>query len=300
MKKRKVLITVIIMLCIAMSISACAEKQEMTLVNEKSYDQSNIKKIRVDYDRDNIKICENDSNSIVLKEYMDINKEKYFAQVSEKNNELIITEGRRPGGNKLTCRVEIYLPSDLVADIAIHSTESTITSVFSKSFKGLSMDTTKGRIDLSNTKADNMHFASSDGKLNLSNIAAETISFETTNAKADINSINGKISFKTTNGKVNIENAVGSGTFEASSDGVFNLEFADIMGNIDVNVKNSDINFEAPKNTGFKFSANTKNGQINSNYKDITKNESSAGGVVGNNPQYTISLESRNGDIIAH
>lgn len=281
------------------TLTSCGGKQEMKLVNEQNFTPSQVSSIRLDYDNDDITLLESATADIVLKEYMDIDKSAYYAKIENRNGELSINEGQRPSGNRLDCYVELYLPAGYEADISVHTTESTLKTKVSHNLAALRAETTHGTLEIAGIKAQTVSVSSANGAVNLSNVEADTISFNTTNAVVTTDNVHGVIQYTTSNGKLILTAAYGSGSFEATSDGTLDIAFAEITGDINASAKNSDIHFTAPKDAAFHFIASSRNGSIDAGYNGVAVSGDQAAGDVGDNPQFTVELEARNGNVEA-
>ncbi|MDL2238005.1 DUF4097 domain-containing protein [Christensenellaceae bacterium OttesenSCG-928-K19] len=281
------------------TLTSCGEKQEMKLVNEQTFTPSEVSSIRIDYDSDDITLLESATADIVLKEYMDIDKGTYYARIENKNGELSISEGQRPSGNRLDCYVELYLPAGYEADVAVHTTESTLKTQIGHSLAALRTDTTHGTLEITGIKARTVSVSSANGAAAISNVEADTISFNTTNAAVNADNVHGAIQYTTSNGKLILTAAYGSGTFEATSDGTIDITFTEITGDVKATAKNNDILFTAPEDTAFHFVASSRNGSIDASYDGVAVSNGQATGDVGDNPHFTVELDARNGNIEA-
>lgn len=292
-------VTIAIAALALVSMSACGKNREMALVNEQSISTADIQRILVDYDKDDITIYDSPSDQIIVKEYMDIDKSSYYARIKNKDGELTIGEGQRPGGDKLGCYIEMYLPVGLRADVCIHVTNSNIETQITQPMATLRFETTQGNLDLSNVEANNLFVASANGTVNLNGITADTITLKTGNATVDMTNVDGIIDYTTTNGKLTVQGASGYGSYSASADGTLDISYREITGDICAFTHNSNILFTAPADAAFNFTANSKNGNVQVDYAGITVSGGAAGGSVGSNPQHTVKLQARNGDIEA-
>ena len=284
---------------IMVMLTSCGEAKEMRLVNEQRFTPSEVTSIRLDYNNDDITLLESATADIVLKEYMDIDKSAYYARIENRNGELSINEGMRPSGNRLGCYVELYLPADYEADVSVHTTESALTTQISHTLAALHAETTHGLLEIVDIKARTVSVSSANGTVNLSNVNADTLSFHTTNATVNADNVHGQIQYATSNGKLILTAAYGSGTFEVTSNGTLDIAFAEITGNIKASSKNSDVHFTAPKDAAFHFTASSRNGSVNVSYDGLVVNNGHAAGDAGNDPQFTVELEARNGNIEA-
>jgi len=299
MKKTKLCMRFMGTMLVIITLTGCGKKQEMKLVNEQNFTPADVLSIRLDYDNDDITLLESPTGDITLKEYMDIDKSAYYARIENSNGQLSIGEGQRPGGNRLDCYVELYLPADYEADISVHTTESILKTQISHPLAALHTETTHGTLELNNIKARMISVSSAGGTVNLSNVEADTISFDTANAVVNADHVHGAIRYTTSNGKLTLTAAYGLGVFDASSDGTLDIAFAEIMGEIKVSAKNSDIYFTAPEDAAFHFIASSRNGSIKAGYDGVVVSDGQAVGDVGKNPKFTVELKTHNGAVNA-
>lgn len=219
MKKKTYRLLLAGIILFAATVPGCGKKQEIKLVNEQNFTPSEAGSIRLDYDNDDITLLESSTSDIILKEYMDIDKSSYYARINNRDGELSISEGKRPGGNRLDCYVELYLPADFGPEVFVHTTKGTFETKFGHPLTALHAETTSGTLKLDNLQAQTLSVSSANGTVGLSNAQAETISIDTTNAEVNANNIHGAIRYTTSNGSLVLTAAHGSGNFEASSDG---------------------------------------------------------------------------------
>ncbi|WP_419823699.1 DUF4097 family beta strand repeat-containing protein [Anoxybacterium hadale] len=279
--------------------TGCGSQKQMTLVNTLTFGVGDFQSLRLDYDADDIYVLEGDHDKVTLKEYMNEDKKSYYARSSTQNGELLITEGDRPRRSSFESYIEIYIPQEYNGSLFLHSTSGTIKSDVALNLPGdFGVDTTSGVIHLSNTKVSNLMISSTNGELSFENVDAEEVNIKTTNAAASMNQINGIISYQSKGGKLTATELRGSGSFHASGDGSINISFTDVTGDITAFSKNGRLTLMLPSQLAFKFSAITKEGSIKTSFADqLASKDHSAAGTIGNSPEITIDLETRNGDI---
>lgn len=283
---------------IAAFLSGCGTKrQEMVLVNEQHFRTEEVSELRLDYDNDDITLLESDSNDIVLREYMDIDKSSYYARIRHLGSTLHIEEGRRPGGNRLGCYVELYLPAGFTADIGIHTTESSLKTLAGHTMGILRAETTRGSLEIAGINAREVYVSSANGTVSMRNVTADTISIDAANARVEADHITGEIRYNTSGGTLILSGANGCGIFEAASDGHLELSFAEITGDISAVAGNGSIYFKAPAEAAFRFFASSRNGSIDSSYDSVAVNGGQASGDVGTNPVFCVELKTHNGKI---
>ncbi|GEM_PF-5013007 len=207
-------------------LTSCGKKQEMKLVNEQRFQPAQVSGIRLDYDNDDITLLESPTADIVLKEYMDIDKSAYYARIENRNGVLSVSEGQRPGGGRLDCYVELYLPAGYEADVTVHTTESTLKTKVSHTLASLRTETTHGILEITDINVRTISVSSAGGDISLSNVKTDMISI-------------------------------------------------------------------------FHFIAESRNGSISTGYDGVAVKDGQAAGDVGSNPQFTVALETRNGNVEA-
>lgn len=282
-------------------LSGCQEQKATSLVNTLTFDTEDFESLRLDYDADDLQLLESDSNKVIVKEYMNENKKSYYARTYKQNDELVITEGRRPRRSSFKSYIELYIPKDYTGSLSLHSTRGTIKSEIALNLSGeFSVDTTSGRMIISNTKAAKIGAASTNGSLSFDNIAADEISLKTTNAATSLKEVTGVIDYQSKGGKLTAVKLQGSGSFNASGEGSIDLSFTAVTHDIFAYSKNGTLTVTLPKELAFKFSATTKEGSIDTTFSDqLIMTENTFAGAVGTSPAITIELKTRNGAIKA-
>ncbi len=280
-------------------LSGCGGQKGTALVNTLTFNTGDFESLRLDYDADDIQVLESDNDKVILKEYMNEDKKRYYARSSTKNGELLITEGDRPRRSGFESYIELYIPQDYSGSLSLHSTSGTINSDIALNLSGdFSADTTSGVVKVSNTKVSKIKAASTNGSLSFNNIDADGVNIQTTNATTSINQINGTISYKSKGGKLTASELSGSGSFNASGEGSIDISFVDVRGDIFAYSKNGSLTVALPNELAFKFSATTKEGSMDISFADqIAVTGNTAAGIIDASPGISIELETRNGNI---
>ncbi|MPM16665.1 hypothetical protein SDC9_63046 [bioreactor metagenome] len=292
-------------ICVALFLmeilSGCGGQKATALVNTLSFDTGGFERLGLDYDADDIYVLGSTSDKIIVKEYMNENKQSYYARTSTQNGALLITEGDRPRRSSFESYVELYIPQDYTNSLSLHSTSGTISSEIALNLScDFRVDTTSGLVKISNTTASSITAASTDGSLSFETIEAGEISIQTTNATTSMNQINGAISYQSKGGKLTASGLIGSGSFHASGDGSIDISFADVTGDISAYSKNGTLAVTLPSGLAFKFLAATKGGSIDTSFTDqLTITDHTVAGTIGVSPEITVELETKNGTIKA-
>ncbi|MDR2149738.1 MAG: DUF4097 family beta strand repeat-containing protein, partial [Spirochaetaceae bacterium] len=106
---------------------------EKHLVNTQEIALENINSVDIAYSWENITLFESDTNTLILKEYMSIDKSNYYAHISNSGDKIFIKKGSRPFGigigilfNVFNARVEVYLPKSYTKNIKIKASSGKI------------------------------------------------------------------------------------------------------------------------------------------------------------------------------
>lgn len=298
MKQNSILFICVAFLLVGILLG-CGGQKKTTLVNTLILDTGDFESLWLDYDADDIYVLESDSDKVIVKEYMNEPKKRYYARTSTKNSQLLITEGYRPRRSSFKSYIELYIPKHYINSLSLHTTSGSINSEIVLNILGdFSVDTTSGIVNLANTKASNINAISTNGSLSIENINADAINIKTTNATTYINQICGIIHYQSKGGNLSASNIHGSGSFKSSGEGSIDISFADANGDIFVYSKNGTLSVILPNKLAFKFLATTKEGTIESSLiEQLAITSHTVSGIIGTSPDISVELETRNGDI---
>lgn len=280
--------------------AGCSNPKSAQMTNELRFSLKGISSLTLSYDEEKITIFESDSDALVIKEYMTENKSSYYAEVTEGNESIYISEGGKPFFKDGFSRyIEVYLPESYRENLTVTSTNGDIDfSGMNLDLSMLRVDNSSGNIRLDNAVASNIHLSSTSGTLDLGNIEANQISLETTSGSVICTKLNGNVTYTSTSGSADIKSAIGSGNYKANNSGGLNVVYTEVNGNLSFFNKNDNITLTLPKNLEFEFQATTKNGSVSTNFQqDVTVNGHTTSGRVGSNPTITVKVETNNGDI---
>ena len=77
-------------------LSGCRIQNAITLVNTLTFNTGDFERLRLDYDADDIHVLKSTNEKLIVKEYMNENKQSFYARTYKRKGELLITEGDRP------------------------------------------------------------------------------------------------------------------------------------------------------------------------------------------------------------
>lgn len=298
LKKQTTLFSIYILL---LSILAgCGQIQSPKMVNEMSFSLDGIKEVTISYDNEDITFFESKNDKLIVKEYMSKYKESYHAKVFEKNDQIQISEGGKPFlKGSFNRYIEVYLPVSYTQDLKVTTTNGDINiEDIALNLHSIRIDCTSGTVKIKEANASNISLSSTSGKFELESIAADKVRIDTTQGNVICNKVDGNVTYKSTSGNAEFKSAIGSGTFKANNSGKLKVNYIEVTGDISLYNKNDSIELSIPQTLDFYFEATTKNGSLSIDFKDdISINENTARGTVGENPDVSVKVESKNGDI---
>lgn len=296
---KKMIVLIITTVLYMTMFLGCSTIETPLVSNELRLSLNNIDNLTISYDEENITFFNSDGSELVIKEYMTENKSNYHAKVTEHSGSIQISEGDKPFFKDGFSRyAEVYLPANYSETLTVTSTKGDID--FSKvdlDLRALRIDNTSGIVTTDNVTAADIHLSSTSGMLELGNIRADTILLDTTSGAITCAQLNGNVTYTSTNGDIDVKSAIGSGSYKATNSGKLIVTCTEVTGDLSFYNKNDNITLTLPKNLDFEFAAVTKNGSISTTFQQITIDERTAAGIVGNNPTVTIKAETNNGDI---
>lgn len=281
-------------------LGGCSNSKSSQMANELQFSLNEVSELTISYDEEKITFFEGDSDELVIKEYMTVNKRSYYAKVNELSDSIHISEGDKPFFKSGFSRyIEVYLPASYHQNLTITTTDGNIDlSNADLDLSMLRVDSTSGTVQLNSVIASSIHLSSTRGTLKLGSIQAEQIKLETTSGNVTCSELKGHVTYTSTSGNVDIKSAIGSGSYKANNSGKLNLTYTDVDGDLSFFNKNDTIDLTIPADLEFNFEATTKNGTISTTFQEsITINGRTTSGTVGDNPVVTIKVETNNGDI---
>lgn len=300
MKHNKQIFFCIIFIFSLAILTGCSKKKEPRISNVLQFSLNQVSQLTIAYDDENINFYEGDSDKLVIKEYMTVNKKSYFAKVIQQNDSIYISEGRKPFFKRGFLRyIEVYLPASYQQNLTVTTTDGDIDlSNINLNLSVLRIDSTSGTVKLNSATASEIYLSSTSGTLKLGSIQAKQIKLETTRGDTICDELNGNVTYTSTSGNADIKSASGFGSYKVNNSGKLNVAYTDVSGNLLFFNKNDNINLSLPKDLDFNFEATTKNGNISTNFQEcVTVNGRITSGIVGNNPTAAIQVETNNGDI---
>ena len=239
-------------------------------------------------------------DTLVIREYMNKDEERYHAKVSQNETDISVSEGGKPlFGGSFARRVEVYLPENYSKSLKVTGTDGNIDmSEIEPKLASLRVDCTAGILKLKSAKAGAIQLSTTSGKLELGELTAGRIRIETTEGEVDCAKARGYIDYTTTSGNGIFRSVSGSGAYRADNSGRLSVNYEEVTGNLLLYNKNDSVELQLPEELSFAFKAVTRNGRCDTDFQEaVSMNGGSTEGIVGSSPAVTVEVETKNGNI---
>lgn len=298
-RKKEWIYGMVTALCLV-GASGCGSEKSPQMANELHFSAGDASDLTISYDEEKVTFFENDSDELVVREYMTANKKSYYAKVTQRDSSLKISEGGKPFFKSgFTRYIEVYLPLSYEGNLTVTTTDGDVDlSEMELGLSTLRIDTTAGKVDLKSAEAKVIHLSSTKGKLEIGSLKGDQIRLETTSGNTVCENVEGDVTYTSTSGNAEIKSAVGGGSYKANNSGKLEVTYVEVVDDLYFYNKNDDVHITLPPNLEFVFQATTKNGSVSTNFQEfITADGRTTKGTVGNQPTVTVEVETNNGNI---
>lgn len=268
---------------------------------------------------ENIYFLRSDNDELIIKEYYrsatkkaDIKKNDQAVTIRCEQETNIMVWGMGTANE----RIEIYLPQKYAGNVKIAVSSGAIKSDVHFTGERLSFESSSGSISLQDLIADNVSIKASSGSIKADGIMGDTtIKTNSGTIKVDgikgdatvnassgsvtINRLEGLADIHTSSGSVKVFSVIGGVTAKASS-GTVRIEVAELKGNVNVTSSSGSVSIDLPKDSAFKFSAETSSGSIKTDFDaslSFNSRGNSANGTVGGDTNYLVSAKASSGTV---
>lgn len=280
-----------------------------TLQNVTELETSDIQAIDIDLSNTGIGVIflSSNSNKIVINEYYSVNvdNEKY-ASIGIQNGNLKIKQQLVKnklwnwGINRTNGYVEIYVPADVYKNLQQLNVSTTSGKVQGNYIvaEDIDISTVSGKIEISSLTGSDCKLDTVSGKITVENMIGD-LRANTVSGKQTIDSMDGNVECDTVSGKIGVGEATG-GVRVSTVSGKVEIDIKELGGNIDINTTSGSVYIDLPKESSFKFSADSISGNISTffdNELSFGKSKHKANGTVGESPNYKINIDTTSGKI---
>jgi hypothetical protein len=169
----------------------CAGVSE-NLVNVQEIDLRNIDDIMLNYNSENITLFKNNTDLLIIKEYMSKDNRDYYAKITNLGNKLVIEAGQRPLFGEFKARVEVFIPVSN-KNITIKTSSGKIEGNDKYTATTINMESSSGNISINNITAGIVNLKASSGNIRCEMVNGNTV-IHTRSGGIVVGSINGNVS----------------------------------------------------------------------------------------------------------
>jgi lia operon protein LiaG len=286
------------------SLSAyCGGLSEKDLVNAQEIGLEHITDIEILYRWEKIIIRQNNTDEFILKEYMNKNNPRYYANISNRGNKLSIERGHRPIGifiNTFDVQVEVFIPKSYMNSITIKTKSGGIEAADEFICRRINIETSSGNIRINSITAETISLKTSSGSINADN-AKGSIFSETSSGRIKFDQIIGSLTANASSGNMDVGMINGNILAETTS-GSIHCSTGENTENISLTSSSGGITLAIPRNISSNFSSRTSSGRLSTPFSEklfipVSDRNSVQGIIGGDNPTKNINLKTNSGSI---
>jgi DUF4097 and DUF4098 domain-containing protein YvlB len=291
----KILVFVFMMLNFASAY--CAGVLENP-VNVQEIDLKYIDDITISYKSENVVLFKNNSDMLIIKEYMSKDNRDYYAKITNSQNKLVVEAGRRPFPflfDTFTARIEVYIPVTN-KNVTVKTSSGKIEGKDEYTASSIDMECSSGNISVNSIIAKTVNFRASSGSIRCKEVTGNT-AIDASSGSIFLSSINGDISAEASSGSIELNSVNGSVNVNASSGSIY-CTVTENAGDISITSSSGSVSLNIPKNFAFKFSSRTSSGSLRTPFPDRLfspiSDRNSVQGVINDDNSKNLNLKNIN------
>jgi hypothetical protein len=260
-------IFVFVFLMINFASAYCAGVLENP-VNVQEIDLKYIDDITISYKSENVVLFKNNSDRLIIKEYMSNDNSDYYAKISNSQNKLVVEAGQRPFSflfDTFTARIEIYIPVSN-KNITVKTSSGKIEGNDEYTASSINMECSSGSVSLNSVIAETVNFRASSGNIRCKEVNGNTV-INTNSGSIFLGSINGNISAEASSGSIEFNSVNGTVNVSVSS-GSIHCTVTENTGDISITSSSGSVSLNLPKKFAFRFSTRTSSGSLRTPFSD--------------------------------
>ncbi|APX72995.1 DUF4097 domain-containing protein [Companilactobacillus allii] len=273
--------------------------ETLDLVNEKSFEISDIKRLDISYGFATVKILPSNGDKVILREYMSRNNPDYFARTKVDEGTLKIKQGRFPKFLHLKVRTQILIPKTFLGDMRITSVAGNLYIDGISNMGIIKTTINSGNGYFNNVSVNNFSVKAQSGKIKIKNVKADDLLqlLAHSGAIRIENVLGNEFEIKAHSGSVRGEKLGGSGTIESHS-GAVTLSISELTGDLNIDSHSGAVKLNMLTDN-YKFDLQAKSGTVRSPEGAILNHDTFdfKDGFIGDNPVHTINARALSGAV---
>ena len=274
-------------------------QEDLPLVNSRTISLEGVENLSLSYGSDDLVLRKGEPGELFIREYMERDRPRYYADVTRSGDTVQIRRGRRPLLPWLRrARAEIYLPPSFRGNLRIVNSSGKIQgeteilncetidiyvssgSVFLSRLSAgtVSIRVSSGDLDIRGLEG-NSFVSVSSGKLHIGEMTGPehrlksssgrtrigllrgSSSIETSSGSVGIEKARGRMEAHTSSGSIRVEDFSGEGSFEMSS-GRVTLGLRELAGDLRFTLSSGTAELNLPAEIPFNLDAVTRSGKV--------------------------------------
>jgi hypothetical protein len=287
-------------LLLSLGCTGLSALEDLPLVNTQSVSLEGIAALSISYGHGDVILRGSGSADLVIREYMNRDHSRYYAEIARTGGELQIRRGRRPWflGFLFRSRTEIYLPpsfhrnlriansgGNFSAEAELRDYETIDISVGSGSMTlnrlsggTLSIRVSSGSLEAAGLEG-NSFVSVSSGRLELGELAGTEHRIKVSSGRARIGALEGtarievhsgdaavgknrgRLDLDISSGSARLGDFSGEGNFDLRS-GNLDLDIRELAGDLRLRISSGNVNLTIPAEIFFNLDALTRSGTV--------------------------------------
>jgi len=245
----------------------CGGIQDKELVNVQEIGLEHFDEIEIIYRSEEVVIFSNNSDELILKEYMTDNNSDYYARIVTSGNKLIVEAGRRPVrlSNPFGVRIEVYIPVSN-KNITIKTSSGSIKAAGEYTASLMKIESSSGNISVNSITADRINLKASSGSINCKNASGNS-TIETSSGSIVCSIVSGDLSAKSSSGRIAIDQISGS-LNAVSTSGSIHCVATENSRDVAITTSSGNVILDIPRNFSFNFSSRSSSGNLRTPFSD--------------------------------
>lgn len=274
--------------------------ESLPLVDEHEFGITDLKKIVISYANASLKVEASDGEKVKIREYMSRNNPDYQVRTELSSDTLKVIQGNVPHFLPLKIKVQILIPKQFAGDLQILNRSGNLQVQGLTNLNRINSDVRSGLIYLNNIKNNQLMINANSGKVTLDNVYVQgAMAIDSRSGVTELSSVySPDFNIEARSGSIKGVDVSGAGKVLAKS-GTIKLIFKEITGDISVDNSSGTIKMMMPENDSYAFDLEAKSGSVKMKHQADFKHDvpNLKEGVVGNDPQYTLTARAKSGTI---
>lgn len=235
--------------------------KRVKLVNSTQADLHDVTEIQFDLKDLIINLQPGNSEFLEIDEYMTRQKPEYFVKQMRQGGRLIITSGNRPLLGSLHQRLEVRLPLNYAETLTVDLKSGLVNIDNIQQSLKLNIATTSGITKLNNVDVREITGKTSSGSWKANHVSAQLFQAQLKSGTMKLEDVSAQFQMDTTSGTIKGARLIGAGDFTVKS-GTTRLEFAKLIGDLNLNGNSGTIRVNTALNQEFAFDLQAKSGTV--------------------------------------